>query len=598
MDLATSESQYIVNKAKTATDPATAKAWILTAKKLYAQNFGVQFEAYRLEKIANNSEEAAKCFSYIIQTFQNQPADLWHEIAQLTAALRIPEGATTTEQEFYVKMFQHISYEVQHKILLLTANHSDNNLEHCRLILLLLKRFPQAIHTHSPRLLETLIQGITANQPTFRDMLVLEALPLLMFKPPDLPMALVNRIMAIVFEYYINQMLSNNKPDTSAIVVVAAAAAASSPPTECGGQTATSLCMTAGGGDAIADCWRKIFETLELCGRILKWEPYLGYNRDWSKDVYWQKLIQIVSTSPPRPAEHKQILFCATILFVHALQEYVHNVRPQKIDDTEVEYILVEQFNDAGANSGAASAAADLTTQRRKTDASMDAVPHISVVRPCTAETPICFVTAAQCWQLLHANELLQADFSKLLRSVPLSSWINRFLIDLAIYLGRSDEAHNLLKDSQTHGVEKHLRMMSLSMAQSTFNVSLQCACLYTMQRATRMLTCGFFFLSPQIQTFDLLMKILVDMPTVTGQWVNNRNAMGAPSTMSRRQLILLPVTKRAVLQYCTRIVVNALKVSAAIGYIEKDCRGMWMIIVKVEREEGRERRVDRERKV
>lgn len=84
-------------------------------------------------------------------TFQNQPIDLelWNEVTQLTSALRIPEGSTTAEQEFYVKMFQHISYDVQHKILLLTASNSDNNLEHCKLILLLLKRFPQAIQTHS-----------------------------------------------------------------------------------------------------------------------------------------------------------------------------------------------------------------------------------------------------------------------------------------------------------------------------------------------------------------------------------------------------------------------------------------------------------------
>lgn len=78
------------------------------------------------------------------------PADIWNEILNLTSALRIPDGGTTAnEQEFFVKMFQHISYEVQHKILLLTANHSDNNMEHCKLILLLLRRFPQAIQTHS-----------------------------------------------------------------------------------------------------------------------------------------------------------------------------------------------------------------------------------------------------------------------------------------------------------------------------------------------------------------------------------------------------------------------------------------------------------------
>lgn len=91
-------------------------------------------------------------FCFRILTFQNQnqqPIELWNEISELTGALRTPEDKITPNQEFYVKMFQHVSYDVQHKILLLTANHSDNNMDHCRLLLLLLKRFPQAIVTHS-----------------------------------------------------------------------------------------------------------------------------------------------------------------------------------------------------------------------------------------------------------------------------------------------------------------------------------------------------------------------------------------------------------------------------------------------------------------
>lgn len=105
-------------------------------------------------------------------TFQNQPPELWTEVTQLTSALRILEGGTTTEQEFYVKMFQHISYEVQHKILLLTVNHSDNNLDHCKLMLLLLKRFPQTIQTHSVRENFTkffvVLKDITFKESTFR----------------------------------------------------------------------------------------------------------------------------------------------------------------------------------------------------------------------------------------------------------------------------------------------------------------------------------------------------------------------------------------------------------------------------------------------
>ncbi|KAJ6635420.1 Integrator complex subunit 10 [Pseudolycoriella hygida] len=603
------EENYFILKAKSAhsNDPYAAKAWILTAKTLYPNNFGVQFEAYLIEKAANNYEEAAKCLSYIVMTFQNQPPELWKEVTQLTSALRILEGGTTSEQDFYVKMFQHISYEVQHKILLLTVNHSDNNLDHCKLMLLLLKRFPQTIPTHSPtlkvetfrysynitdpkyidfnitklqslghtlymnvlkdnidlyaniricfeanknqyttefvnktisvcrlihdrryepllraihlslmeyspefinkcpiqkklyftrmenfqtdkippvwpeasakpRLLETLLQGIN-NHNQFREILIIEALPLINASPPELPSVMVNRIMAICFEYYICQMFKENCDLTT-----------------------------------INEYWTKIFEVLDLCGRIMKWEPFLPYNRNVSKDIYWQRLIHIVSSTPPRPSENKQILFCATFLFTMALQEYMSSVR-MKVDDVELDYVLVEGFKDN-------------ESKRRKADALLEP-PRITVYYPCNKETPICFVTAAQCWQLLHSNEILQIDFGQLLINVPVKMWLNRFLVDLAVYLGRNDEALNILKDSKLSNLEKNLRNLSFTVSQPALN----------------------------IQSFDFLMKILGDMPTHSGQWVKNLS-MNCPG----RHLLVLPLSRRAIIQYCTKILVTALK--------------------------------------
>lgn len=84
-----------------------------------------------------------------ILTFQNQNVELWEEVNELTSALRAPENEITPTQEFYVKMFQHVSYDVQHKILMLTVNNTENSLNQCKLLLLVLKRFPQALVTHS-----------------------------------------------------------------------------------------------------------------------------------------------------------------------------------------------------------------------------------------------------------------------------------------------------------------------------------------------------------------------------------------------------------------------------------------------------------------
>lgn len=142
------DESYFIKKAKIAQDrdQYTAKSWILAAKTLFPNNFDIQFEVYMQEKVAKNYLEAAKCFNHIVLTFQNQPPDLWKEITQLTTALRASEGNLTTDDEFYVEMFQHISYEVQIKIL--NNLNTDNNLDHCKFVLLLLKKFPQAVQVH------------------------------------------------------------------------------------------------------------------------------------------------------------------------------------------------------------------------------------------------------------------------------------------------------------------------------------------------------------------------------------------------------------------------------------------------------------------
>ncbi|CAG2065906.1 unnamed protein product, partial [Timema podura] len=41
--------------------------------------------------------------------------------------------------------------EVQHKLLLMTADRSEDTMDHCRLLLLLLQRFPQSVSVHGVR---------------------------------------------------------------------------------------------------------------------------------------------------------------------------------------------------------------------------------------------------------------------------------------------------------------------------------------------------------------------------------------------------------------------------------------------------------------
>uniref|UniRef100_A0A336LXP2 Integrator complex subunit 10 n=1 Tax=Culicoides sonorensis TaxID=179676 RepID=A0A336LXP2_CULSO len=475
-----SEEKYLIQRAKAATDPNVAKAIILTAKTLFPQNFKIQFTAYQFEKQAGNYDEAAKSLSHLLVTFQHQqPPELWTEVAKLTAALRMPEDKPmeADEEDFYIKMFQHISYEVQHSILLLTASNSENQMDHCRLILLLLKRFPQTIAIHARRLIETLIQEQT-NLIQCREILVLEALPLIMSKPVELPSVMIDRILFVTFEYYMHRMFTHPEEKDEA--------------------------------------WRKVFEVMEHYSKILKWEPFLPYTKA-SKEIFWQRILQIVSSAPPKPSENKQIVYYATILFMMSIQEYVDNVK-QKVGNVEQDFLLVEGIREG-------------QEKRRKIDPIEP--PQISVTTGCSPETPICLVTAAHCWQLLHSNDILQRDFTQLIVNIssPLTKWINRFLLDLAVYLGRNDEALSLMKDAhmEKSAMEKGVRLLSLTLNQGTLN----------------------------IQAFENIISILQELPSTSeqGHYLPN-NIL----THSKRQLLLLPLTKKAVLQYCTKAIVTCLK--------------------------------------
>lgn len=361
-------------------------------------------------------------------TFQNQPVELWQEISKLTAALRQPEsGGIAKEQEFYLKMFQHISYEVQHKILLLTATHVENSLDHCRLILLLLKRFPQAISTHGPRLLENLVQGVSGNRQ-YREMLVNEALPMVLQKPPELSSHLLNRVLGIAIEYHVQEIYRREEDDKFAL-----------------------------------DSWRKMFEIMEICGRLLKWEKFISFNRNIGKDVYWQKLVQIVSGTRPS-GDNKQVFYTAAMVFIYSIWDYVRNVRIKGSSDQGCAYILIESFRES--NLAVAPSGSSSKTGR---EFGMDSV-KITVTDTCNPETPNCLITAANCWQLLQSSELFQVEMNKLLLNLPIMEWVTRFIADLAVYLGQLDTA-SVIKTSPKDGLQKDVKLLSLAIYQNNLSV-------------------------------------------------------------------------------------------------------------------------------
>ena len=83
--------------------------------------------------------------------FKNFPHDreILREIERITTSLRSEQ--CDEESQLLCEMFQHVPQDLQHRLLIMTAEQSEDTMEHCKLLLLLLKRFPQTIATHGVR---------------------------------------------------------------------------------------------------------------------------------------------------------------------------------------------------------------------------------------------------------------------------------------------------------------------------------------------------------------------------------------------------------------------------------------------------------------
>lgn len=119
---------------------------------------------------------------------------------------------------------------MQHKLLLFTAEHCEDTMEHCRLLLLLLQRFPTAISSNGvricgfypnvdfyvavlqPRLADTLISAekhsVDGYFPvnSYRKMLICDLLPLLSTEDVSLyiPTRMLPKLLDKAIEFYLS----------------------------------------------------------------------------------------------------------------------------------------------------------------------------------------------------------------------------------------------------------------------------------------------------------------------------------------------------------------------------------------------------------
>ncbi|XP_044728934.1 integrator complex subunit 10 [Chrysoperla carnea] len=506
-----SDEDYVIFKAKYAlkTDPILAKTWMITAKTLYPNNFSVQFEAYLVEKNAKNIKDAAKSLSEIVSSFQ-QHSELWKEIDAMTSALRLDHDSLDKDNKFLCDMFKYIPSDIQHQILLLTADRCEDTMEHCRLLLLLLEKFPHTISTHAPKLVDTLMTAEKhshfGNQPInpYRRLLVCDLLTLLGLSNAkiDLPAKLMYKLLNKAIEYYL-----------------CCIAAPTSVETEPGDMP-----------------WNKLFNVLELTGRILGWDPSLtSFDQNWNKENYWYKFSSFFKTHKTMLVDDviiKQIIYSSTLFFLYCLHEYT------ALSQNSTQFTLVEAFTDASLPRVVMETTK--SSKRRKIEEDINQ-PILTIDKPASNTALTNFIMAANCWEMLHSSEIIQREFSKLTSNLKLEQSLNNFILDFAMYKGHYEDA--LLRLQEDRPVEpiavltRNLRIASI-----------------------------LFFQKYYGQCFDQIYAIIKTL---------QRNQMGVLSqnlTVGgiQRHLHFLPLNYLTVVQYCVRLIICGIKDSINKNSINK----------------------------
>ncbi|XP_044756158.1 integrator complex subunit 10 [Coccinella septempunctata] len=498
LDLEISDEDYVIGRAREAlkTSIYEAKAWMITAKTLYPTNFTVQFEAYLIEKSVGNVKEAAKCFSEIIGKFQEKE-ELWKEIEALTTALRAESEDTNSETLFLCEMFKHMSSDVQHHLLLLTANHCEDTMEHCKLILLLLQKFPIAISSYGSKLVDTLISaekhchnGSYPSNP-YRKLLICDVLPLLANEQNvklDLSSKVLYKILYKAIEFYLHSLGFMQNIEQEDIKIEGA--------------------------------WQKLFSIVEFIGRQLEWDPLIAFGTNWSKEGYWQKVLTFCQQKPSN-IDEKQMVYCLFIFFSYCLDEYIISTTPESSPgQIPTSYVLVEGFLDPTLP----VPSIETKFKRRKNDTEL--FPHISVEKPEMKHIVNNFFMLVNCWEFLSNSEALNREFMKICNLLKIEPYLNGFIADYMVYKGRFDELLSFFQKSNFEIISKSIRIAHIFYVKKNYS-----AC------------------------FEQILLILPLLSTKNTGNISTTLIVGG----SHRHLHFLPLTHLAVLQYGVKLLLRCI---------------------------------------
>ncbi|XP_002737290.1 integrator complex subunit 10-like [Saccoglossus kowalevskii] len=444
-------------------DPAAAKAWLLTARALFPRDFGIQYHSYCIAKSSPNLKEAAKLLYELFIHFHHE-STLWQEFHCITIAMQ--SDLSDPHTTFLSELFESLPSQAQHDILLQVAEHTKDLLSHCKLQLLLISKFRNAVITHGVKLVETLLSAEKMQAERnplncFRKLLVCDVLPILL-SIPDVPCS--NKQLAKwlqkSIEFYICYAVRPRSADNKCATPGFKSPLKSPDPS-------TSRFVFIEGltekESTIVTPWANLHNILLLTSSRLGWNTDNVVPTDRNHRQQWLYLSRVYKACQKMSDENriqhiKPVFYSLIVLLFQCLHGYLKYKDPEQFavnSSPSAQHGTLVLLHNVEV---ATKKKKDKHEHKRarlldKDDITETSKEHISVwgMNKDKSELLESFTTAVICWQLIQSDEVFDKDFKWLLhywKSIKWT-WLTSFQIDMGVYTG--DTAKSLVMLEERH---------------------------------------------------------------------------------------------------------------------------------------------------
>ncbi|RXM27059.1 Integrator complex subunit 10 [Acipenser ruthenus] len=479
------DCDFLVKRARELVneDPWAAKAWLITARTLYPSDFNIQYEMYITERNAERTASAGRLLYDMFVHFPEQPV-VWQEISIITAALR--NDCQDKQTQFLRGLFETLPGRVQCEMLLKATEQCFNTLEKAEMLLLLLRRFPESVVQHGVSLGETLLEAENIeDQETpvncFRKLFVCDVLPLVIHNPDmRLPTSLLHKYLHKAAEFYIAYVTkapsaeSQHQGMTHVVTPGCVAltrvscfliqdAANLKSPTKRSSQKYIIEGLTEKSSQ-IVDPWERLLEILSVVGVRCEWQIDKG-SRTFVDILHRMKELCRYISNFDNEAHLKyknQVVYSTMLVFFKNAFQYVSMIQAPLFQgpSTPIQstWILLEDLSNVYSDVDVdrnkhIHKKRKLGDGREKTMSSDDEDGsgkgrgrHIMINKaelPNSVEMLESFKIARESWELLHSQETLENEFTRICLSWKTDSWLwmRIFLTDMIIYQGQYRKA-------------------------------------------------------------------------------------------------------------------------------------------------------------